>query len=544
MLFDAGWAVVSWPEAYGGRDASLWEWLIFEEEYYRAGGPQRVTQNGIFLLAPTLFEFGTPEQQDAHPAAHGGGRGPVVPGLVGARTPGRDLASLAVAGRDEVDGGWRLNGQKTWTTRGAFCTAPVRPVPHRPRQRSATGASRYFLVPLDTDGVTVRGLRPARRRRGLRRGVPRGRVRARRRPRLVLGERRTRAGRWRWRRPASERGLTLRSPGPLPRRRRPAGRAVPTSAAAADDLRRAIGRRRGWTPRPTGCSALADRHHAGRGRPDRRRVVAQQAVLVGARRAAARDRRSTCSAPRPSSRAPWIEGLPVRAVGPDLRRHQRDPAQHRRRARARPAEERTAMRASPADDGSAVSVAGYRAGQALAAARASPAAVAAGLLGSGATARRSAARSRAWTGCWPNGGRPALVPPSRRHRLDNAGSCWSSAGDRRAASPPDVVTGAPCAARVRRLHAPARSSPPTCGWGRCRARGADAAWLVLTAPGPSSSHPWRRRVRIEPSRPSLHQARRRGTGLAAPVDGDHLVPGDRGTVARAYARDCSGPPRC
>ena len=40
------------------------EWLIFEEEYYRAGGPQRVTQNGIFLLAPTVFAFGTQEQQD------------------------------------------------------------------------------------------------------------------------------------------------------------------------------------------------------------------------------------------------------------------------------------------------------------------------------------------------------------------------------------------------------------------------------------------------------------------------------------------------
>ncbi len=64
LLFENRWAVVSWPEEYGGRDASLWEWLIFEEEYYRAGGPQRVTQNGIFLLAPTVFEFGTQEQQD------------------------------------------------------------------------------------------------------------------------------------------------------------------------------------------------------------------------------------------------------------------------------------------------------------------------------------------------------------------------------------------------------------------------------------------------------------------------------------------------
>ena len=58
-------AVVSWPEEYGGRGASVWEWIAFEEEYYRAGGPQRVTQNGIFLLAPTLFAFGTQEQQDA-----------------------------------------------------------------------------------------------------------------------------------------------------------------------------------------------------------------------------------------------------------------------------------------------------------------------------------------------------------------------------------------------------------------------------------------------------------------------------------------------
>ena len=38
-LFDARWSVVSWPEQYGGRGASLVEWLIFEEEYWRAGAP-------------------------------------------------------------------------------------------------------------------------------------------------------------------------------------------------------------------------------------------------------------------------------------------------------------------------------------------------------------------------------------------------------------------------------------------------------------------------------------------------------------------------
>lgn len=155
-LFADRWAVVSWPEEYGGRGASLWEWLIFEEEYYRAGAPQRVTQNGIFLLAPTIFEFGTKAQQDRF-----------LPRMAAAEdlwcqgwsepNAGSDLAGItSKAVRDEAAGGWRLSGQKTWTTRGAFCThlfGLFRTDPEASRHRGLT----YFLVPLDTDGVTVRG---------------------------------------------------------------------------------------------------------------------------------------------------------------------------------------------------------------------------------------------------------------------------------------------------------------------------------------------------------------------------------------------------
>jgi alkylation response protein AidB-like acyl-CoA dehydrogenase len=155
-LFEAQWAVVSWPAAYGGRDASVWEWLAFEEEYYRAGAPQRVTQNGIFLLAPTLFAFGTQEQQDA-----------LLPRMAAAQDlwcqgwsepgAGSDLASLTSrADRDEARDGWRLSGQKTWTTRGAFCThlfGLFRSDPSSERHHGLT----YFLVPLDAPGVTVRG---------------------------------------------------------------------------------------------------------------------------------------------------------------------------------------------------------------------------------------------------------------------------------------------------------------------------------------------------------------------------------------------------
>ena len=153
-LFDAGWAVVSWPRAYGGRDASLWEWLIFEEEYYRAGGPQRVTQNGIFLLAPSLFEFANDAQRDHVLPRMASGEDRWCQGW-SEPNAGSDLASLT-SKATRVDGGWLLNGQKTWTTRGAFCShlfGLFRTDPDAERHRGLS----YLLVPLDLEGITVRG---------------------------------------------------------------------------------------------------------------------------------------------------------------------------------------------------------------------------------------------------------------------------------------------------------------------------------------------------------------------------------------------------
>jgi alkylation response protein AidB-like acyl-CoA dehydrogenase len=154
-LFDAGWAVVSWPKEYGGREASLIEWLIFEEEYYRAAAPQRIAQNGIFLLAPTLFHFGTDEQKAR-----------ILPRMAAAEelwaqgwsepNAGSDLAGIqSRAVRDDTRGGWRLSGQKAWCTRGAFCDGLFglfRSDPAAERHRGLT----YFLVSLHAPGVTVR----------------------------------------------------------------------------------------------------------------------------------------------------------------------------------------------------------------------------------------------------------------------------------------------------------------------------------------------------------------------------------------------------
>jgi alkylation response protein AidB-like acyl-CoA dehydrogenase len=155
-MYDAGLAVVTWPADYGGRGASLLDWLVFEEEYWASGAPARVSQNGIFLLAPTIFEFGTRGQKDRFltpmaTAEEVWAQGWSEPGA------GSDLAALR-SRADKVDGGWRLSGQKTWSTRGAFADwmfGLFRSDPDSSRHHGLT----YLLFPLTADGVTVRPIR-------------------------------------------------------------------------------------------------------------------------------------------------------------------------------------------------------------------------------------------------------------------------------------------------------------------------------------------------------------------------------------------------
>jgi alkylation response protein AidB-like acyl-CoA dehydrogenase len=158
-LAAAGLAVVSWPARYGGREATLSEWLVFEEEYYAAGAPARVGQNGLSLLAPTLFTHGSDEQRDR-----------LLPPMARADEvwaqawsepdAGSDLAALrsrAVA----VSGGWLLSGTKTWSSRAAFADRAFglfrssSPTEAGSRHRGLT----YLMFGLRAPGVTVRPIR-------------------------------------------------------------------------------------------------------------------------------------------------------------------------------------------------------------------------------------------------------------------------------------------------------------------------------------------------------------------------------------------------
>ncbi|MER5944546.1 acyl-CoA dehydrogenase family protein [Streptomyces sp. NPDC001904] len=148
------WSVVSWPEEFGGRGVDIFKWLVFEEEYYAAGAPGRVSQNGINLLAPTLFDHATDEQ-----------RARVLPSMASGEViwaqawsepeAGSDLASLR-SRAVRTDGGWLLRGQKTWSSRAAFAdrafgifrTDPDTPKPHQ--------GLTYLMFDLRAPGVTVR----------------------------------------------------------------------------------------------------------------------------------------------------------------------------------------------------------------------------------------------------------------------------------------------------------------------------------------------------------------------------------------------------
>ncbi|MBX7465514.1 MULTISPECIES: acyl-CoA dehydrogenase family protein [unclassified Streptomyces] len=148
------WSVVSWPQEYGGRGVDIFRWLVFEEEYFAAGGPGRVSQNGINLLAPTLFDHGTPEQ-----------RARVLPDMASGATiwaqawsepeAGSDLASLR-SKAVRTDGGWLLSGQKTWSSRAAFADRAFGIFRTDPEAARPHQGLTYLMFDLRAPGVAVR----------------------------------------------------------------------------------------------------------------------------------------------------------------------------------------------------------------------------------------------------------------------------------------------------------------------------------------------------------------------------------------------------
>ena len=150
------WSAVTWPTELGGRGCDLIEWLIFEEEYWRAGAPLRVNQNGIFLLAPTLMEYGSEEQKKRFLPRMAAGddiwaQGWSEPGA------GSDMAAIRCKAVRDGDH-YVINGQKTWSTRAVYADwlfGLFRSDPDSSRHHGLT----FVLLPLNLPGISIRPIK-------------------------------------------------------------------------------------------------------------------------------------------------------------------------------------------------------------------------------------------------------------------------------------------------------------------------------------------------------------------------------------------------
>jgi|SoiMethySBSTD1v2_1073268.scaffolds.fasta_scaffold07764_8 alkylation response protein AidB-like acyl-CoA dehydrogenase len=153
-IADAGYLVPHWPAPWG-RDAGPLEQLVVDEEFAAARVRRPHLAVGAWAL-PTILVHGTDAQKDRW----------VAPTLRGEVTwcqmfsepgAGSDLASVATKAV-RVDGGWRLTGQKVWTSMAATADLGIclaRTDPGAPRHEGIG----CFVVDMRSEGVEVRPLR-------------------------------------------------------------------------------------------------------------------------------------------------------------------------------------------------------------------------------------------------------------------------------------------------------------------------------------------------------------------------------------------------
>jgi alkylation response protein AidB-like acyl-CoA dehydrogenase len=155
-LAEAGLAAVTWPAEVGGRGLGPIEQVTVNQEISRAGVPGILDVIGIGMLGPCLIAHGSEEQKSRHlgPMLHGD---EVWCQMFSEPNAGSDLAAVQTRARRNDDS-WTLNGQKVWTTNAQFASFGLllaRTDADVPKHKGLT----MFIVPMDADGVTVRGLR-------------------------------------------------------------------------------------------------------------------------------------------------------------------------------------------------------------------------------------------------------------------------------------------------------------------------------------------------------------------------------------------------
>jgi alkylation response protein AidB-like acyl-CoA dehydrogenase len=156
-LFDAGYAGLAWPVAFGGRGLPVTQQLVYLEEYARADAPYiSVNFVGLMHAGPTLVAEGTDEQRRMHlPRILRGDsvwcQGFSEPGA------GSDLASLSTRARRDGDH-YVVSGQKIWSTRAHvadYCELLVRTDPLASKHKGIS----WLILDMKSPGVEVRPMR-------------------------------------------------------------------------------------------------------------------------------------------------------------------------------------------------------------------------------------------------------------------------------------------------------------------------------------------------------------------------------------------------
>ncbi len=153
-LFDHGWMIPGYPPEWGGRNASPVQTLVYLEEMSARGIPRSLHFPGYAIVAPSLLDFGSPEQRELVPAAI---RGDTI-WCIGMSEPnaGSDLASLQTRAVRDGDR-FIVNGQKVWTSYAMIaekCCLYVRTDPTAPKHQGIS----LLIVDMDTPGIDVRPL--------------------------------------------------------------------------------------------------------------------------------------------------------------------------------------------------------------------------------------------------------------------------------------------------------------------------------------------------------------------------------------------------
>jgi alkylation response protein AidB-like acyl-CoA dehydrogenase len=156
-LAEGGLAGVTWPKEYGGQGLGPIEQVICNQEIARAKVPGILDTIGVGMLGPTIIAHGAEEQKSRYlgPMLHGD---EVWCQLFSEPAAGSDLAAVQTRAREQEDGSWRLTGQKVWTTNAQLASYGLllaRTDADVPKHKGLT----MFIVPMDSEGVTIRGLR-------------------------------------------------------------------------------------------------------------------------------------------------------------------------------------------------------------------------------------------------------------------------------------------------------------------------------------------------------------------------------------------------